>query len=239
MNKLRELCSSILDASCCNIHSVLLSGSHWHCFSLLLSKLIGVGLIFFSSLVKIPQILKILLHMRADGISLIAILMELPVNVISFCYHYSHHYAWTTYAETLIVFTQNLIIGFFVSRLENILDSTIWNLIVLAHCSLIFGTLRNIIPASFILPLWFICVPLSIANKFPQIILSYRSKKRGNFSRTSSFLRALGSLGRVLTTLREINDRSVLISSLLNFSLTVIIFVQSLIYPVSTERKLK
>lgn len=169
--------------------------------------------------------------MRADGISLISILMEIPVNVFSFSYHYSNNYAWTTYAETLIVFIQNIIIGFFVSRLENKMNLVLWNIIIIAHCVLIFGTIRNLIPSTLIIILWYICVPLSILNKFPQIILTFKSKRRGNFSQTSAFLRALGSFGRVLTTMREINDISVLFSSLVNLLLTVIIFVQSLIYP--------
>ena len=208
------------------------------CASLLLSKFLGIGLILFSSCVKLPQIWKIVRYFRADGISIISVLMEISVNVFSFSYHKSMNFPMTTYGETIIVFIQNLLIGFFVTHLEKKIHVELWNIIVVFHLTLLFGVMKRKISQGIIDMLWMICIPLSIANKIPQIVLTHVQKKRGNYSRLSALLRAFGSLCRVFTTFMEISDTSVKCSSVINLILTSTIFMQSIIYPMDKEEKM-
>ena len=208
------------------------------CASFLLSKFLGIGLILFSSFVKFPQIWRIIHHKRADGISLISILMEMQVNTFSFIYHKKNNYPISTYGETFVIFIQNIVIGFFVTHLEKSMPHELWNFILIIHFSLLYGAKRDLISNQLIDFLWIICIPLSILNKIPQIILTYTQKRRGNYSRLSAFLRSFGSFCRVFTTFREISDKTVKISSLLNLVLSGTILIQSLIYPIEKEEKL-
>ena len=208
------------------------------CISLIISKLVVIGLILFSSCVKLPQIGKIIHCKCADGISIVSILMEIPVNTFSFAYHKTNDYPFSTFGETFFVFIQNVIIGFFVTHLEKTITPEVWNFYLLFNFSILLGAIRKLIPLPIIEVLWAICIPLSIANKIPQILLTYTQKKRGNYSRLSAFLRAIGSLGRVFTTFREISDFTVKCSSLINLLLTSTIFIQSIIYPVKKDERL-
>ena len=235
---LKQLLSLSLPKECSFDEFDLVKSLNAECGSLILSKFVGIGLILFSSFVKIPQIWRIIRHKRADGISIVSILMEIPVNAFSFAYHRANKYPITTYGETFVVFFQNVLIGFSVTHLEKNISPEIWNFFLLPHFLLVFGTIRDVIPLSLIDVLWMICIPLSILNKIPQIILTYTQNKRGNYSRLSAFLRSFGSLCRVFTTFKEISDITVKISSLINLILTVTIFVQSIIYPIEKEEKL-
>ena len=193
-------------------------------FFLILSKIIGFLIIIFSSLIKIPQIYKIFLNMKGRSISQSSLLIEITVNVISFTYHRFNKFPISTYGETFTIFVQNLLIGYLLFHLSNNFQYLIWNFFLIFIFLYIFLIEKNFLSNQIINFIWFICIPLSIFHKIPQILILYKSKKCNEFSILTSFLIVLGSFGRLFTTFQELNNK-ILISSFLNTFLNTIIFI--------------
>jgi mannose-P-dolichol utilization defect protein 1 len=70
------------------------------CFSLLISKVLGVGLIIGGSIVKLPQILKIVGAGSAKGISLVSYLLETLALSFSLAYNFRSGNPFSTYGES-------------------------------------------------------------------------------------------------------------------------------------------
>jgi mannose-P-dolichol utilization defect protein 1 len=81
------------------------------CLKLAISKGLGIGIIGASSIVKIPQLLKILNAQSADGISFLAYLLESGSYLISLAYNVRHGFPFSTYGETALILVQNVVIA--------------------------------------------------------------------------------------------------------------------------------
>lgn len=81
------------------------------CLKLAISKGLGIGIIAASSIVKIPQLLKILNAQSADGISFLAYLLESGSYLISLAYNVRHGFPFSTYGETALILVQNVVIA--------------------------------------------------------------------------------------------------------------------------------
>lgn len=81
------------------------------CVKLAISKGLGIGIIAASSVVKIPQLLKILNAQSADGISFLAYLLESGSYLISLAYNVRHGFPFSTYGETALILVQNVVIA--------------------------------------------------------------------------------------------------------------------------------
>ncbi|KAK3217526.1 hypothetical protein GRF29_1g3309996 [Pseudopithomyces chartarum] len=85
--------------------------THPTCLKLAISKGLGIGIIAASSIVKIPQLLKILNAQSADGISFLAYLLESGSYLISLAYNVRHGFPFSTYGETALILVQNVVIA--------------------------------------------------------------------------------------------------------------------------------
>ena len=81
------------------------------CLKLAISKGLGIGIIAASSVVKIPQLLKILNAQSAEGISFLAYLLESGSYLISLAYNVRHGFPFSTYGETALILVQNVVIA--------------------------------------------------------------------------------------------------------------------------------
>jgi mannose-P-dolichol utilization defect protein 1 len=66
------------------------------CAKLLLSKLLGVGLVIGGSAVKVPQIAKIIKARSGQGISLVSYLLETVAYSVTLAYNYRHGHPFST-----------------------------------------------------------------------------------------------------------------------------------------------
>lgn len=81
------------------------------CLKLAISKGLGIGIIAASSIVKIPQLLKILNAQSADGISFLTYVLESGSYMISLAYNFRHGFPFSTYGETSLILVQNIVIA--------------------------------------------------------------------------------------------------------------------------------
>ena len=81
------------------------------CVKLAVSKGLGIGIIGASSIVKIPQLLKLLNSQSAEGLSFLAYLLESGSYLISLAYNVRHGFPFSTYGETALILVQNIAIA--------------------------------------------------------------------------------------------------------------------------------
>jgi mannose-P-dolichol utilization defect protein 1 len=81
------------------------------CVKLAISKGLGIGIIGASSIVKIPQLLKLLNSQSAEGLSFLSYLLESSSYLISLAYNVRHGFPFSTYGETALILVQNIAIA--------------------------------------------------------------------------------------------------------------------------------
>jgi len=81
------------------------------CTKLAISKGLGIGIIGASSIVKVPQLLKIINSGSADGISFLSYLLETGSYMIGLSYNARHGFPFSTYGETALILVQNVVIA--------------------------------------------------------------------------------------------------------------------------------
>lgn len=81
------------------------------CLKLAISKGLGIGIIGASSIVKVPQILKLVASRDSAGISFLSYLLETSAYLISLAYNVRLGFPFSTYGETSLILVQNVIIA--------------------------------------------------------------------------------------------------------------------------------
>lgn len=106
-----QAATNLLGPSCYRslIHNLTLSDTA--CLKLALSKTLGLGIIGASSVVKIPQLLKLLNAQSAEGISFLAYLLETASYLISLAYNVRNGFPFSTYGEVALIAIQNVAIS--------------------------------------------------------------------------------------------------------------------------------
>jgi len=81
------------------------------CLKLAISKGLGIGIVAASSIVKIPQLLKLLNSQSAEGVSFLSYLLETTSFLISLMYNIRNGFPFSTYGEVVLIAIQNVVIS--------------------------------------------------------------------------------------------------------------------------------
>jgi len=81
---------------------------------LAVSKALGLAIVGASSVVKVPQIIKLINSGSAEGVSLIGYLLETASFMISLVYNVRSKFPFSSYGETAFILVQNVAICFLV-----------------------------------------------------------------------------------------------------------------------------
>jgi mannose-P-dolichol utilization defect protein 1 len=198
------------------------------CLKLAVSKALGIGIIIFGSILKIPQIYKIIRNESARGISLTMYSLEVVAYDISLAYAYRRQLPFSTYGENASLTVQNMIITLLIIWYNNSKGKQQGGLLTSAGSSvrLRFGSsssLQSVLVAAFAMIassifLFYLCppgllsvlqafsIPISLVSKVPQIIELHRNKEPGQLSSIVVFGQLLGTIARVYTTVVETGD---------------------------------
>ena len=115
---IRDIGISLLGPSCYQTLILDIDPTATQCLKLALSKSLGLGIIAASSIVKIPQILKLLHSQSAAGISFLSYALETSAYVITLAYSARNGFPFSTYGETALIAAQNVVISLLVLRYE-------------------------------------------------------------------------------------------------------------------------
>lgn len=108
---IRDLGVSIIGETCYQSLLLDVNLEDAACLKLAISKGLGIGIIAVSSIVKVPQILKLLKSRSAEGVSFLSYLLETSAYLISLAYNVRNGFPFSTFGETALIVGQNVIIS--------------------------------------------------------------------------------------------------------------------------------
>ncbi|WFD45571.1 hypothetical protein GLX27_000192 [Malassezia furfur] len=225
------------------------------CLRLGLSKGLGLGIVVFGSIIKFPQIYKIVHARSATGISLAMYILEVVAYTISLAYAIRLHIPFSTYGENASLTLQNMIITLLIiayspmdtysrrvttfCRARGITTNTLYvsvAAVTMVLCSLALA-FETAVPPAMLKTLQLFTIPVSLASKVPQMLELHRDKATGQLSVLVVFAQLLGTLARVFTTLTETNDRLLFWGFALATVFNAVIAVQVLLYWNGNEKR--
>lgn len=162
------------------------------CLKLFISKSLGIGIISASSIVKIPQILKLLISRSAAGVSFLSYFLETCGFVASLAYNARQGFPFSTYGETALIAVQNAVICVLVLHFRG-RDKTAGGLVAGLGAGLWALMNEGVVGGRELGYVQAVAGNLGVASKVPQIWTVWREGGTGQLSAfaVSSFLRSV------------------------------------------------
>ncbi|KAK6347355.1 hypothetical protein TWF696_007423 [Orbilia brochopaga] len=206
------------------------------CIKLGISKGLGIGIIAASSIVKVPQILKIISSGSAAGLSLLSTLLETNAYAISIAYSFRNGFPFSTFGETALIVVQNIVIAVLILHYTG--RGPFAGLLVAAVAAAAYSLFSpTVINEQTMTLLQAATIPISLASKIPQIYAVWQEGGTGQLSAFAVFNFLAGSLARVFTTLQEVDDPLILYGYLGGAILNAVLAVQMIYYWDSSSAK--
>ncbi|KAH8174665.1 PQ loop repeat domain-containing protein [Sarocladium implicatum] len=225
----RDFAVSLIGPSCYTTLLLDVDLTSQECLKLAVSKGLGIGIILASSVVKVPQILKLYNSKSAEGLSFLAYLLETVAYIVGLAYNVRSGFPFSTFGETVFIVVQNVAIAFMILNYSKRNGTAIAFL----------GGLQIIVPALFmkdIVPMEVLSYlqagagVLGVASKVPQIVTVFSEGTTGQLSAFAVFNYLAGSLSRIFTTLQEVDDKLILYGFVAGFTLNLVLALQMVYY---------
>ncbi|XP_062368179.1 mannose-P-dolichol utilization defect 1 protein isoform X1 [Cinclus cinclus] len=169
------------------------------CLKILLSKVLGYGIVAGSLLVKVPQLLKVWGSRSGRGLSLPSVLLELLALGGSVGYGWAKGFPFSTWGESLFLLLQNLGLLFLLLHFRGRSGP---GLLLLAVFGAFLGILVSpLTPLSFVTALQALNLPIIILSRVLQIVTNARQGHTGQLSGVTTGLLFGGALARIFTSL--------------------------------------
>lgn len=211
------------------------------CWSRLIVKGLGIGIILGSCLNKTPIMLNILDSKSTVGLSRTAVYGEAIVYLNCALYGLLESYPVSAYGENIAMTIQSILILILlwkytddppVSLRERVIACTLAALYVGAIVTLLPFHLYYLLMAS----IW----PIQILSRGSQIRQTFRLRHTGAQSVITTSMNLFGSMVRIGTTIKEVGwDIAVLMGYFLSVALNSIMFAQYWMYRKNTESFLR
>ncbi|KAM4676836.1 mannose-P-dolichol utilization defect 1 protein [Discoglossus pictus] len=198
------------------------------CLKILLSKVLGIGIIAGSVMVKVPQIVKILKAGTAEGLSFQSVLLELLAITGTMVYSITREFPFSSWGETLFLMVQTLIVGFLIQHLGG--RTTTGILFLGAYFVLLGILLSPVVPMAIITALQAINMPAVIISRLIQAVTNYRNGHTGQLSVVTVTLLFLGSLARIFTSIQETGDPLMSLTYIVSSTCNGVILSQLIYY---------
>ncbi|KAI5453395.1 hypothetical protein NCC49_005874 [Naganishia albida] len=220
--------------------------SDTECVKYSISKGLGLGIVVGGSIVKLPQIGKIINSKSARGLSLSAYILETASYAITLAYAYRNAFPFSTYGENLFLSLQNVVITLLIVwfapsahkslsvgggsvRARGNVPGVLVGLVVTAVVAILLSS-PSLCPPSTLSLLQASTVPLALISKAPQIISNHRLQSTGNLSAFAVFNAFAGCLARLFTTSQETGDSLVWWGFALAAALNAVLAGQMIMY---------
>ncbi|KAH6991046.1 hypothetical protein BKA56DRAFT_628446 [Ilyonectria sp. MPI-CAGE-AT-0026] len=235
---IRDLGVSIIGETCYSSLLLDINFEDVDCIKLGVSKGLGIGIIAASSIVKVPQILKLINSRSADGVSFLSYLLETTAYIISLAYNIRNGFPFSTFGETALIVGQNIIISVLVLNYSGRASLAAVFVAALAGT---FAALfaENVVDMQTLSYLQAGAGVLGVASKVPQILAIFQQGGTGQLSAFAVFNYLAGSLSRIFTTLQEVDDKLILYGFISGFVLNAILALQMVFYWNAPSEKAK
>ncbi|KAL7063429.1 hypothetical protein AAHC03_01296 [Spirometra sp. Aus1] len=212
------------------------------CFKLLLSKLLGYGIIAGSMFVKLPQLLKIIFEKNARGLSVSAVLLELLCCTATSAYSFYLNFAFSSYGDAVFLVLQNTAIAFLILSWEqSYFVGTFFLGTYVAFAAYCFSPL---VPLGTLSIMQAGNTPVVLFSRGLQIWANFSNGSTGQLSVITVALMTAGSLARIFTSIQETNDFLIVMNYVASSAANLILLAQIAYYwrselPPPEERKKK
>ncbi|GAB0134038.1 hypothetical protein EsDP_00002424 [Epichloe bromicola] len=226
---IRDLGVSIIGEKCYKALLLDVDTEDTECIKYAVSKGLGIGIIAASSIVKVPQILKLVNSRSAEGVSFLSYLLETSAYLITLAYNVRNGFPFSTFGETALILGQNVIISVLVLNYSGRAGTAAVLIAALAG-SLAVLFAENVLDRKALSYLQAGAGLLGVASKLPQIVAIYQQGGTGQLSAFAVFNYLAGSLSRIFTTLQEVDDELILYGFISGFLLNAILALQMIYY---------
>ncbi|CAG8552586.1 7638_t:CDS:1 [Ambispora leptoticha] len=226
---IQEPALALIGERCYNSLITNLNLNDTQCVKLVFSKALGIGIVLGGSLIKLPQVLKIIANGSARGLSFESYVLETIAYAVGLAYNFRQGNPFSTYGENLFLTIQDIIILLLILNYRGQKDHLVVAILSIVGMSYALGS-PSLINESFLAILQTCTIPLSLASKIPQIVKNYENGSTGQLSAFAVFGYTLGSIARIFTTVTEVNDSIILIGFSLAAIFNAVLALQMLIY---------
>lgn len=202
---------------------------HTECLKLGISKALGLGIVLAGSIVKLPQLLKLVNAGSGAGLSVSGYILETIGYLITLAYNVRLRFPFSTYGETAFISIQNILILLLVLHFAK---KDMLGLAGLGVAAAVAYALFDpkLVSYNNLQILQGLSIPLSLTSKVPQIITNYRSGSTGQLSAFTVFNYLAGSAARVFTTVTEVNDPVIFWGFIVAAGLNAVLAAQMVYY---------
>jgi len=208
------------------------------CLKMLLSRGLGTGIVAGSTMVKLPQILKIVANGDAAGLSFLGVLLELLAVTANGAYSFSQGFPFSAYGESVFMSLQTSLIAILI----------LWyggNTLTTLFFSCIYGSVVFAITQPGLIPeevLWYgqaANIPMIVVGKMIQAVTNFRNGHTGQLSAITVFMLTAGSLARIFTSIQDTGDQVMILTFIVSSAVNVIIALQVIYYWNTTNKVLQ
>jgi mannose-P-dolichol utilization defect protein 1 len=151
------------------------------CTRLAISKAIGIGIVLLSTVVKVPQLLKLIRSGSAQGLSFTSYVLETSAYLITLAYNVRSGNPFTTYGEIALLAIQNVIISLLVLHFRGKDTVAAAYAAGLATAGYVLFK-EGVIPREAMVLVQTATIPLGLMSKIPQIWTVAKEKSTGQLS---------------------------------------------------------
>ncbi|XP_064456433.1 mannose-P-dolichol utilization defect 1 protein-like isoform X2 [Ornithodoros turicata] len=206
------------------------------CLKIALSKTLGYGIIVGSTLVKVPQIVKLWKAQSAEGISLASVLLELGGITATTAYSFANRYPFSAWGEGLFLAFETALIAMLVLQFRG-QQGRAWAFFA-AYIGLTSILSSGVAPMPLLAAAQVASVPIVIFGKLMQAWRNYRQGHTGQLSAITAGLLFGGALARIFTSLTETGDPLMVATFALAAGANCTLFTQVLYYWEATNKRL-
>ncbi|XP_032243230.1 mannose-P-dolichol utilization defect 1 protein isoform X2 [Nematostella vectensis] len=198
------------------------------CLKLAISKALGYGIVVGSSIIKIPQIIKVVNAGSVVGLSLMSFFTELVATTATSAYSLVKGFPFSTWGESffLCIQTSLLIILYFHFNRKPMIAALFCGLYAVS----VYVLLSDKVSLDIHTKLVSLNVPLMAISKLLQIVANFRNGHTGQLSFIMVFLLFVGAIARIFTTVQETGDTIMLATYCMTTALNGILVAQVLFY---------
>lgn len=195
-----------------------------NCNKLILSKILGYGILLGSLLVKFPQIVKIKWNRSGEGVSVLAETIMLAAIFGSMAYGFTFEYPLSTYGDSFFLFIQTILVILLVLYYKRQYVAAVAYLVLCISMTVLMYQKR--IPTHFVDTLAGLTLVLGLVSRLWQSFCIYRAKSTGNLSAITMLMLFFGSLARIFTSIQETGDRTLIWTYIINSAANFILILQ-------------
>ncbi|KAL9449384.1 hypothetical protein AB3S75_011333 [Citrus x aurantiifolia] len=208
------------------------------CLLPLLSKVLGYLIVALSTTVKLPQILKILKHRSASGISATTFELEVVAATIGLGYSIQKGIPFSAYGEVFFILIQGLILVAITYYYSQPVGTATW-IRALLYCAIAPTILAGQInPVLF--ETIYACQHITfLSARIPQIWKNFKNKSTGQLSFLTCLMSFGGAMVRVFTSIQEKAPTNVVMGSTMGALMNGIVLSQMILYRKPEDKKEK